>query len=251
MWTRSESADEELVANVQSLRDQLRRTEKNLQSLGEELSSTSEYSDNCFDETANLTLEDLVQPNCNYQCSSNCKKIAGRTSCQDFQRKSESELTPITYDKSVEENERLREKLNDLREQNASVASQNHYLKNKAETMNLELMQLKTKISYLESTLGTRLVSIPKLEERIVNLEAEISAQDKILRDTEDKLEQSQKTIMERESMLHRYKKDYKNLKMELIERSKQGERGLGILMEKRNYLKLLIWLFVLFPITG
>lgn len=37
-WTRSESADEELVANVQSLRDQLRRTEKSLQSLGEELS---------------------------------------------------------------------------------------------------------------------------------------------------------------------------------------------------------------------
>lgn len=55
-------------------------------------------------------------------------------------------MTPITYDKSVEENERLREKLNDLREQNASVASQNHYLKNKAETMNLELMQLKTKV---------------------------------------------------------------------------------------------------------
>lgn len=38
VWTRSESADEELVANVQSLRDQLRRTEKSLQSLGEELS---------------------------------------------------------------------------------------------------------------------------------------------------------------------------------------------------------------------
>lgn len=47
-------------------------------------------------------------------------------------------------------------------------------------------------------------------------------------RDTEDKLEQSQKTIMERESMLHRYKKDYKNLKMELIERSKQGKRWLS-----------------------
>lgn len=55
-------------------------------------------------------------------------------------------MPPIIYDKSVEENERLREKLNDLHEQNASVASQNHYLKNKAEAMNLELMQLKTKV---------------------------------------------------------------------------------------------------------
>lgn len=44
-------------------------------------------------------------------------------------------------------------------------------------------------------------------------------------RDAEDKLDQSQKTEMERESMLQRYKKDYKNLKIELIEQSKQGKR--------------------------
>lgn len=47
-------------------------------------------------------------------------------------------------------------------------------------------------------------------------------------RDTEDKLDQSQKTGMERENMLQRYKKDYKNLKMELIERSKQVKRYLS-----------------------
>lgn len=44
-------------------------------------------------------------------------------------------------------------------------------------------------------------------------------------RDAEDKLDQSQKTGMERENMLQRYKKDYKNLKMQFIERSKQGKR--------------------------
>lgn len=44
-------------------------------------------------------------------------------------------------------------------------------------------------------------------------------------RDAEDKLNLSQKTAMERGNMLQRYKKDYKNLKMELIERSKQGKR--------------------------
>lgn len=44
-------------------------------------------------------------------------------------------------------------------------------------------------------------------------------------RDAEDKLDQSRKTGMERENMLQRYKKDNKNLKMELIEQSKQGRR--------------------------
>uniref|UniRef100_A0A8B9S1B3 Coiled-coil domain containing 18 n=1 Tax=Accipiter nisus TaxID=211598 RepID=A0A8B9S1B3_9AVES len=180
MWTCSESAaDEDLLGNLQSLQYQLRRTEKNLQTVEEELSR--------------------------YECSYSVS---------------------TTSDKTVEENERLKKKLDALHEQNASLASQNHYLKNRLETMTFELMQSKTRICYLESTLGTHLVSIPKLKEQIVNLEAEVSAQDKILRDAEDKLDQSQKTGMERENMLQRYKKDYKNLKMEFIERSKQGKRA-------------------------
>ncbi|KAM6128730.1 LOW QUALITY PROTEIN: coiled-coil domain-containing protein 18 [Phoenicopterus ruber ruber] len=225
MWICAKSgADEDVLANLQSLRNQLRRTEKSLQTVEEELSSTSttEQYGHCFDEA----LEDLVQPNCNDQGSSNCKKNAGKTSCQDFQRKPTSYSVSTTSDKTMEENERLQEKLNALHEQNASLASQNQYLKNRVETMNFELMQSKTKISYLESTLGTYLVSIPKLKEQIVNLEAEVSAQDKILRDAEYKLDQSRKTGMGRENTLQRYKKDYKNLKMELIEQSKQGKRA-------------------------
>uniref|UniRef100_A0A8C8B5E1 Coiled-coil domain containing 18 n=1 Tax=Otus sunia TaxID=257818 RepID=A0A8C8B5E1_9STRI len=180
MWTCSKSAAaEDPLANVQSLRNQLRRTERNLQAVEEEL---SRYE--CF-----------------YSVST-------------------------TSDKTVEENECLKEKLGALREQNASLTSQNHYLKNRVETMNFELMQSKTRISYLESILGTRLISIPKLKEQIVNLEAEVSAQDKILRDAEDKLDQSRKTGMQRANMLQRYKKDYKNLKTELTELSKQGKRA-------------------------
>lgn len=44
-------------------------------------------------------------------------------------------------------------------------------------------------------------------------------------RDAEDKLDQSRKIEMEKENILQRYKKDYKNLKIELMERSKQGKR--------------------------
>ncbi|KAM9280456.1 coiled-coil domain-containing protein 18 isoform 2-T2 [Cariama cristata] len=229
MWSCSKSAaDEELLANLQSLQNQLRRTEKNLQTVEEELFSTrtSERYGHCFDEAIDFTLEDLVQPNCNYQGFSNCKKNAVKTSFQDFKKKSKSYSVSPTSDKTVEENKRLEEKLDALQEQNASLASQNHYLKSRVETMNFELMQSKTRVSYLESTLGMHLVSIPKLKEQIVNLEAEVSAQDKILRDAEDKLDQNQKTGMERENMLQRYKKDYKNLKIELIEQSKQGKRA-------------------------
>ncbi|XP_064311587.1 coiled-coil domain-containing protein 18 isoform X3 [Phalacrocorax carbo] len=229
MWTRSKSAaGEGLLADLQSLQNRLRRTERNLQTVEEELSSTStsKHYGHCFDEAVDLTLKDLVQPNCNYQGFSNCKNNAGKTFCHDLQRKSETYSVSTASDKTVEQNERLKEKLDALCEQNASLASQNQYLKNRVETMNLELIQSKTRISYLESTLGTHLVSISKLKEQIVNLEAEVSAQDKILRGTEDKLDQSRKTGMEREKMLQRYKKDYKNLKMELIERSKQGKRA-------------------------
>ncbi|XP_064004089.1 coiled-coil domain-containing protein 18 isoform X2 [Pogoniulus pusillus] len=228
MWTCSESAAaEDQLATLQSLRKQLRRTEKSLQTVEEELysTSTSERCGQCFNEAVDFTLGDLVEPNCNYQVSSNCKN-AGKTSCQDFQRNPKSYSVATVSDRTVEENERLKEKLDALHEQNAALTSQNHYLKTRMEKMNLELMQSNTRISYLEATLGTHLESIPKLKEQIVNLEAEVSAQDKILRDAEDKLDQSQKTEMERESMLQRYKKDYKNLKIELIERSKQGKRA-------------------------
>ncbi|XP_054021041.1 coiled-coil domain-containing protein 18 [Dryobates pubescens] len=229
MWTCSESdAAEDLFGTLQSLRKQLRRTEQNLQTVEEELSSTSasEHCGQCFNVAVDFTLEDLVEPSCNYQGFSNCKKNGSETSCQDFPRKPECYLVSTVSDKTVEENERLKEKLDALHKQNAALTSQNQYLKNRVEKMNFELMQSKTRISYLELTLGTHLVSIPKLKEQIVNLEAEVSTQDKILRDAEDKLEQSQKTGMERENMLQRYKKDYKNLKTEFIERSKQGKRA-------------------------
>ncbi|XP_067997379.1 coiled-coil domain-containing protein 18 isoform X4 [Melanerpes formicivorus] len=229
MWTCSESdAAEDLLGTLQSLRKQLRRTEQSLQTVEEELSSTSAsgHCGQCFNEAVDFTLEDLVEPSCNYQGFSNCKKNGSEASCQDFPRKPACYLVSTVSDKTVEENERLKEKLDALHEQNAALTSQNQCLKNRVEKMNCELMQSKTRISYLELTLGTHLVSIPKLKEQIVNLEAEVSTQDKILRDAEDKLEQSQKIGMERENMLQRYKKDYKNLKTEFIERSKQGKRA-------------------------
>uniref|UniRef100_A0A8C8AZA4 Coiled-coil domain containing 18 n=1 Tax=Otus sunia TaxID=257818 RepID=A0A8C8AZA4_9STRI len=150
MWTCSKSAAaEDPLANVQSLRNQLRRTERNLQF----------YS------------------------------------------------VSTTSDKTVEENECLKEKLGALREQNASLTSQNHYLKNRVETMNFELIT--TKIYFLYKKVPIFLIMLCLFD-----------------RDAEDKLDQSRKTGMQRANMLQRYKKDYKNLKTELTELSKQGKRA-------------------------
>lgn len=44
-------------------------------------------------------------------------------------------------------------------------------------------------------------------------------------RDAEDRLDQNQKTAMEREHILQTYQNCYKSLKIELIEQSKQGKR--------------------------
>uniref|UniRef100_A0A8C3N2F5 Uncharacterized protein n=1 Tax=Geospiza parvula TaxID=87175 RepID=A0A8C3N2F5_GEOPR len=102
------------------------------------------------------------------------------------------------------------EKLDALHEQNASLTSQNHYLKNRVETMNFELMQSKTKVCIFIVPQDTHSYFYYAL----------------FARDAEDRLDQNQKTAMEREHVLERYQKGYKILKIELIEQSKQGKRA-------------------------
>ncbi|XP_063263583.1 coiled-coil domain-containing protein 18 isoform X2 [Prinia subflava] len=216
-------ADDDLLANVQSLQIQLRRTEQNLQTVEKELSSTSEHYGHCFDEVIDVPLEDFEHLNYTCQGFCSCKKNSGRTSHQDFQRKSKSYSVSTTLDKTVEENEHLQEKLDALHEQNASLTSQNQYLKDRVETMNFELMQSKTKISYLEATLATHLFSIPKLKEQIVNLEAEISAQDKILKAQQQRNE----ALLNVEELTRAFTK-YKAETIEKLEKAKAEEIVLG-----------------------
>uniref|UniRef100_A0A670IY36 Coiled-coil domain containing 18 n=1 Tax=Podarcis muralis TaxID=64176 RepID=A0A670IY36_PODMU len=158
LWTSHDhdTHEEDLFANVVSLRSQLKKTERNLQDL-----------------------EELYQ----------------------------------------------RDKLNIVREKNASLTSQNHHLMNKIETINYELNQSRARISFLESTLSTHSVSIPMLEEQIASLEAEVQAQDKALKEAEDKLEESQKRLMEKEYSFQKLKEEYKEIRFDLIEQCKQGKR--------------------------
>ncbi|XP_015675726.1 coiled-coil domain-containing protein 18 [Protobothrops mucrosquamatus] len=227
LWASSDQQEdvEDLLANIVALRGHLKKTEKNLQDLGEQLYSNNSHNSELgvYDsELEILTLEDLVDPS---ELQNNTvSKMSWHNS--DSSRKPRSKSYSLALDKSMEEeNELLRDKLNVVRENNASLISQNHKLMNEIETIKFELNQARAQISFLESTLGTRSVHIPILEEQLASLEADVHAQDSLLKDTEDKLEESQKMLMEKEYDLQKLKEDYRIMKHDLIGRTKQGKR--------------------------
>ncbi|KAJ7332460.1 hypothetical protein JRQ81_014640 [Phrynocephalus forsythii] len=229
-WASEDHENEYLLAEVVALRTQLQETERHLKNLGEELHSTNEQSNSDLSiddgELGVLTMEDLIDPG--ELPNSSSHSAVNRTSwCDgDSPRKLQKKCYSQSFDKTMEEeNELLRDKLNVLRGKNELLTSQNHELMTEVETINFELKQTKARVSLLESALGTHSVSIPMLEEQIASLEAEVQAQDSVLKDTEDKLEQSQKMTVEKEYALQKLKEDYKKMKLNFIERAKQGKR--------------------------
>ncbi|XP_021111016.1 coiled-coil domain-containing protein 18 isoform X3 [Heterocephalus glaber] len=172
-----DNEEESLLANVASLRHELKITEWSLQNLGQELSSASPSENSNFASNPSRfekrIMEDLVQPShpglLNYSSSKNICKMSSSSS--DFQKKP------------------------------------------------------KDKISVLESA-QQHAATIPILEEQIMNLGAEVSAQDKVLREAEDKLEQSQKMVIEKEQSLRESKEECIKLKVDLLQQNKQRKRA-------------------------
>ncbi|ELK06347.1 Coiled-coil domain-containing protein 18 [Pteropus alecto] len=226
-----DNEEESLLANVASLRHELKITEWSLQSLGEELSSVSpsENSDYASNPSRSerLIVEDLSQPSqlgfLNYSPFNKvCKMPSSSTA---FQKKPRDKIPFSSSNPMDQEIKSLREKLNKLRQQNACLVSQNHSLMTKIESVHFELTQSKAKVSMLESA-QQQAANVPILEEQIINLEAEVSAQDKVLREAEDKLEQSQKMVIEKEQSLQKSQEECIKLKVDLLEQSKQGKRA-------------------------
>ncbi|XP_026640840.1 coiled-coil domain-containing protein 18 [Microtus ochrogaster] len=172
-----------------------------------------------------LILEELTQPSrlglLKYPPYKKVCKMSGST---DYQKKTRDKVSfsSASMDQEVKS---LREKLNKLRQQNACLVTQNHSLMTRMESVHFELTQSKAKMSLLESA-QEQAANIPILEEQIINLEAEVSAQDKVLREAEDKLEQSQKMVIEKEQSLQEAKEECIKLKVDLLEQSKQGKRA-------------------------
>ncbi|XP_074237515.1 coiled-coil domain-containing protein 18 isoform X3 [Saimiri boliviensis] len=227
-YYNKDNEEESLLANVASLRHELKITEWSLKSLGEELSSVSpsENSDYAPNPSRSEKLILDVQPShpglLNYSPYENVCKISG--SSTDFQKKPRDKLfsSSSPVDQEIKS---LREKLNKLRQQNACLVTQNHSLMTKMESIHFELTQSRAKISTLEFA-QQQAASVPILEEQIINLEAEVSAQDKVLREAENKLEQSQKMVIEKERSLQESKEECIKLKVDLLEQSKQGKRA-------------------------
>ncbi|KAL6057462.1 hypothetical protein STEG23_032938, partial [Scotinomys teguina] len=198
-----------------------------LPALGRQNASASDNSD-CVcnpSRSERLILEELTQPirlgHLNYPPYKKVCKTSGGT---NFQKKPRDKVSfsSASVDQEIKS---LREKLNRLRQQNACLITQNHSLMTKIESVHFELTQSKAKISMLESV-QEQAANIPILEEQIINLEAEVSAQDKVLREAEDKLEQSQKMVIEKEHSLQEVKEECIKLKVDLLEQSKQGKRA-------------------------
>uniref|UniRef100_A0A8I6AMZ4 Coiled-coil domain containing 18 n=1 Tax=Rattus norvegicus TaxID=10116 RepID=A0A8I6AMZ4_RAT len=189
--------------------------------------SPSDYSDYVCNPSRSerLILEELTQPS-HLGCLiyPPYKKVCKTSDRSDYQQKPGDKVpfSSVTMDQEVKN---LREKLHKLRQQNAYLVTQNHSLMTKIESVHFELTHSKTKIAMLEST-QEQAANIPILEEQIINLEAEVSAQDKVLREAEDKLEQSQKMVIEKEHSLQEAKEECIKLKVDLLEQSKQGKRA-------------------------
>ncbi|XP_036901403.1 coiled-coil domain-containing protein 18 isoform X2 [Sturnira hondurensis] len=230
-YYKNDNEEENLLANVASLRHELKITEWSLQNLGEELSSVSpsENSDYASNPSRSerLILEDLSQPShlglLNYSPYKKVYKMP--SSSTDFQKQPRDKIFFSSSTPMDQEIKSLREKLNKLRQQNACLVSQNHSLMTKIESVHFELTQSRAKVSMLESA-QQQAANIPILEEHIINLEAEVSAQDKVLREAEDKLEQSQKMVIEKEQSLQKSQEECIKLKVDLLEQSKQGKRA-------------------------
>ncbi|XP_069334322.1 coiled-coil domain-containing protein 18 isoform X2 [Eulemur rufifrons] len=230
-YYNKDNEEESLLANVASLRHELKITEWSLQSLGEELSivSPSEKSDYASNpsKSEGPILEDLVQPShCGLLSYSPYKKVCKTSgNSTDFQKKPRDKMSFSSPTSVEQEIKSLREKLNKLRQQNTCLVTQNHSLMTKIESIHFELTQSRAKVFMLESA-QQQAASVPILEEQIISLEAEVAAQDKVLREAEEKLEQSQKMVIEKEQSLQVSKEECIKLKVDLLEQTKQGKRA-------------------------
>ncbi|KAJ8406323.1 hypothetical protein AAFF_G00305540 [Aldrovandia affinis] len=219
---------EDLVKDVVNLRNQLRLTEVNLQSLGEQLSgSNSENSDHSPQrfQPGGLTLEDLQRPDvaqpppispilpetCHTMSSGNVHHI-------DYRPPS---VTVIEC-----ENAHLRKAIDGVREENSCLVLENQKLITELEEVQIELAGSQTKIQVLGSTVGSKSSSLYVMKEQIQGLEAEVEAHAIALRASEQKLEEKQQSVVMSSRMVTKLKQELKAVQAELEHRTSQGKRA-------------------------
>ncbi|XP_067892906.1 coiled-coil domain-containing protein 18 [Heterodontus francisci] len=233
------SQKDKWMDNLVALRKRLMKTEKSLQSPRTDFSSArlSDQSDDSSQQgySPALTMEDLFQPDPIVPAMSNrhlatAERIPPHKSV--FSNISPTSSfggrTPqLPATSAVEqENEQLWKKLSTLREDNARLVSQNHSLVREIESIQVELTQSKVKFRHLEPSINERAHHISQLNEDILSLEAEVEAQEKALRVAEEKLEESQWMVAEKDKLLENLSDECRRVKNELYEQNRRGKRA-------------------------
>ncbi|XP_078074972.1 coiled-coil domain-containing protein 18 isoform X2 [Mustelus asterias] len=125
-----------------------------------------------------------------------------------------------------QENEQLWKKLSALREDNARLVSQNHSLVREIESVQVELTRSKAKFCHLEPSINEKVHHISQLNEDILGLESEVEAQEKALRIAEEKLEESQWMVAEKDKLLEKLSEECRRVKNELYQHGRRGKRA-------------------------
>ncbi|KAL0966688.1 hypothetical protein UPYG_G00298450 [Umbra pygmaea] len=217
----------DIVEDVATLRNQLRLTEISLQSLGEQLSQSGHdsHSKRCDESPVlwlpgRLTLEDL-QPNA-IQTSPEHPSVERVFSPPS----TESRYFPSRSRGEEMEAAPLRKKLGGLRQENASLATENRQLISDLEAAHIELSSSKTKARPLGSTIGVNAFSVAIMREQIHNLEAEMDVQARELRAAELNAEQSQQAAAQSERQATGLREELSMLRTELSDTTRQLKRA-------------------------
>ncbi|XP_051867951.1 coiled-coil domain-containing protein 18 isoform X2 [Pristis pectinata] len=225
--------------NLVALRKRLMKTEKSLQSSRIDFNSSrlNDQSDDSpkQDHTPALTMEDLFQYNPAVPPMNKHHPTAAEKTLP--QKNVFSNISPTssfggrtphlpTISGVEQENEQLWRKLSSLREDNARLVSQNHSLVREIESIQMELTESKAKFCHLEPSINEKAHHISQLNEDILGLEAEVEAQEKALRVAEEKLEESQWMVAEKDKLVEKLSEECKRIKNELYEQSRRGKRA-------------------------
>ncbi|XP_048845616.1 coiled-coil domain-containing protein 18 isoform X2 [Brienomyrus brachyistius] len=210
--------EEDLVENVVSLRDQLRRTEISLQTLGNQLSCT-EYSGCPQPELpAALTIEDLQQADVAKPPSGGPSPARNSVTMANSRAASAREMEL--------ENCQLKRQHHSVQEKNSALVLENQQLVQQLEALRSELASSRTKIHLLGSTVGSKTSSLSVMKEQILDLSAEVEQHSSAFRETERKLQESQRAVAMGNRHVTELKVELREVRAVLAERSAQGRRA-------------------------
>ncbi|XP_027013980.2 coiled-coil domain-containing protein 18 [Tachysurus fulvidraco] len=230
------NSDRELIDDVLSLRNQLRRTEFNLQALGERLSQSENDSIDSVKIGSGsegfpgqITFDDLHKPGAVKASSypgivarSSTPKPAEQKKCA---RSHSSDSRPRSDRGMDDEVAHLRRKLSSVREENSSLVLENRQLINDLEAAQLEIASSKTKMRVLGSTIGAKTSSVSFLKEQILDLEAQLEAQAKALQEADLKRAASEQTALQCNRVVEKLREEVNAVKSELCEKTEQWKR--------------------------